>query len=155
MDPFEETSSEIELFHNRCLRSCLVISITTQWENHISNETIKQRWGDPDTINIKLIRQRMQWLAQMPSHRIPKMCFCGWLSQGGPKKRWKDIIRKKIIDLNIPESCWYDLANINQDLPGETITMSVWGLVKCHLAKLIYKLLSALNATEVSGALAT
>ena len=43
------------------------------------------------------------------------MCFFGWLSekrpQGGPKKRWKDIIRKDLNDLNIPESCWYDLAN--------------------------------------------
>ena len=33
--------------------------------------------------------------------------------------------------------------------------MPVWGPVKCHLAKLIYKLLSALNATEVSDSLVT
>ena len=43
------------------------------------------------------------------------MCFFGWLlekrPQGGPKKCWKDIIRKYLNDLNIPESCWYDLAN--------------------------------------------
>ena len=43
------------------------------------------------------------------------MCFFGWVlekrPQGGPKKRWKDIIRKDLNDLNIPESCWYDLAN--------------------------------------------
>ena len=32
-------------------------------------------------------------------------------SQGGPKKPWKDIIRKDLNDLNIPESCRYDLAN--------------------------------------------
>ena len=33
--------------------------------------------------------------------------------QSGPKKRWKDIIRKDLNDLKIPESCWYmyDLAN--------------------------------------------
>ena len=33
--------------------------------------------------------------------------------------------------------------------------MPVWSLVKCHLAMLIYKLLSALNAIEVSDALVT
>ena len=85
------------------------------------NETIRQRWGDPDTINIKLIRRHMQWLghlAQMPNHRIPKMCFFERLSekrpQGGPRKCWKDIIRKDLNDLNIPESCWYDLANTSR-----------------------------------------
>ena len=54
-------------------------------------------------------------MARMPNHQIPKMCFFGWLSekrpQGGPKKRWKDIIRKDLNDLKIPEGCWYDLAN--------------------------------------------
>ena len=63
----------------------------------------------------------------------------------------EDIIRKDLNDLKIPESCWYDLQ-INQDLPGKTITMPVWSLVKCHLAMLIYKLLSALNVSEVSDA---
>ena len=33
--------------------------------------------------------------------------------------------------------------------------MPVWNLAKCHLAMLIYKLLSALNVTEVSDALVT
>ena len=117
--PLKKHLQKLNSFYNRCLPLCLGICITSQWENHISNETIRQRWGDPDTMNIKLIRRRMQWLghlAQMPNHRIPKMCFFGWLSekrpQDGPKKRWKDIIRN-LNDLNIPESCWYDLANIS------------------------------------------
>ena len=118
MDPLKKHLQKLNSCHNICLRSCLGISITTQWENHISNKTIRQRWGDPDTINIKLIRQPMQWLghlARLPNHRIPKMCFFGCLSekrpQGGPKKCWKDIIRKDLNNLNIPESRWYDLAN--------------------------------------------
>ena len=63
--PFEETSLEIELFHNKGLWLCLGLSITTQWGNHISNETIRQRLGDLDTINIKVIRQRMQYLGHL------------------------------------------------------------------------------------------
>ena len=57
---FKKHLQELKSFHNRCLQSCLGISITTKWKNHISNETTRQRWGDPDTINIKLIRRRMQ-----------------------------------------------------------------------------------------------
>ena len=64
-EPFEETSLEIEFFYNKCLWLCLGISITTQWENHISNETIRQRLGDLDTINIKLIRHRMEYLGHL------------------------------------------------------------------------------------------
>ena len=126
------------------------------------NETIRQRWGDPDTINIKLIRRRMQWLghlAQMRNHRIPKMCFFGWLSekrpQGGPKKCWKDIIRKELNDLNIPESCWYDLANKPRSAWKDHYHACLESPAKCNLVILIYKLLSSLNATEVSDALVT
>ena len=53
-------SQKLNSFHNSCLRSCLGINITTQWKNDMSNETTTQRWGDPDTINIKLIRRCMQ-----------------------------------------------------------------------------------------------
>ena len=41
---------------------------------------------------------RLRHLARVPNHRIPKMCFNGWLSenclQGGPRKHWKDILLK-------------------------------------------------------------
>ena len=34
--PLKKHLQKLNSFHNRCLRSCLGISITTQWENHIS-----------------------------------------------------------------------------------------------------------------------
>ena len=34
--PLKKHLQKLNSFHNRCLWSCLGISITTQWENHIS-----------------------------------------------------------------------------------------------------------------------
>ena len=60
-----ESWTPLNSFHNGCLWLSLGISITTQWENRISNSTIRQRWGDPDTIIINVLRQHVQWLGHL------------------------------------------------------------------------------------------
>ena len=48
----------------------------------------------------------------MPDDHIPKQSLFGWLDkprpQGGPRKRWKDVIRKDLKSLAIPEEEWYE-----------------------------------------------
>ena len=60
-----ESWTPLNSFYNGCLWLSLGISITTQLENRISNSTIRQRWGDPDTIIISVLRQRVQWLGHL------------------------------------------------------------------------------------------
>ena len=84
------------------------------------------------------------------------MCFFVWLSekcrQGGARKCWKDIIRKDLNDLKIPENSWYDSAiHLDQDLLGESITLPAWSLANCHMAMLIYKLSCAVTASYVQA----
>ena len=50
----------------------------------------------------------------MPSHRIPKSALFGWLPQSyprcGPRRRWRDMIRKDLKDIEIKEEEWYEEA---------------------------------------------
>lgn len=61
--------------------------------------------------------RRLMWLghlARMPEHRIPKSVLFGWLSQprpqGGPRRRWRDVIRKDLKEMKISEEDWYEEA---------------------------------------------
>jgi len=73
--------------------------------------------GNEELIDHKVKRRRLEWLghiAHMPDHRIPKQVFFGFLKQphpqGGPKRRWKDVIRKDLKDLGVDEDKWYNEA---------------------------------------------
>ena len=50
----------------------------------------------------------------MPDYRIPKSTKFGWLPQPrprcGPKKKWKDVIRRHFIDIEVLEKEWYEEA---------------------------------------------
>ena len=43
--------------------------------------------------------------------RTPKACLLSWLPeprpQGGPRKRWRDVIGTDLKDMQIPEDTWY------------------------------------------------
>ena len=47
----------------------------------------------------------------MPDHRIPKSALFGWLTwprpRGGSRKRWRDVIRKDLKDIEVDEDEWY------------------------------------------------
>ena len=64
-----------------------------------------------------VMRRRLEWLghvAHMPEHRIPKSVLFGWLShprpQGGPHRRWRDVVMKDLKEVKIGEEEWYDEA---------------------------------------------
>lgn len=112
---------KLESFHHRCLRTILGISKSQQWEQRITSQEIRQRWGDTASITQKVAARRLEWLghlARMPEHRLPQKCLFGWLPQprprGGPKKRWKDAIKSDLQEIKVPETQWYKLARTSR-----------------------------------------
>ena len=89
-------------------------------------------------------RRRLEWLghiARMPDNRIPKKVLFGWLQQprpqGGPRRRWKDIIRQDLKDIGIDEGQWHNEAVTSIGKAGELcvdnhLTRSLMdGLLSC------------------------
>ena len=58
--------------------------------------------------------KRLQWLGPMADNRMPKSVLFGWLSEPrpryGPRKRWRDIIRKDLAYIGVDENKWYEEA---------------------------------------------
>ena len=107
----------LDAFHHRCVRTILGITNRHQWEQRITSDAVRQRWGDTRTVTQMVAARRMEWLghlARMPTHRTPQKCLFGWLPQsrpqGGPKKRWRDVIKADLKDLNLPEANWFKSA---------------------------------------------
>ena len=115
--PLRKDLKRLDSFHNRCIRSTLGITNQQQWDNHITSQSIRRQWGDMETVSDKVSKCRLEWLghlARMPDKRTPKVCLFSWLSepysQGGPLKRWRDVIRTDLKDMQIPEGRWYAKA---------------------------------------------
>ena len=115
--PLRKHLRKLNSFHHRCIRAVLGISNQQQWSQHITMVEIKRRWGDPESAAQKVARRRLEWLghlARMPEHRIPKSALFGWLPQPrprcGPRKRWRDVIRRDLKDIELDESEWYEEA---------------------------------------------
>ena len=104
-------------FHHKC--TMLRITNQQQWEQHITSESVREKWGDPETISSKVIKSRLEWLghvARMPDYRIPKKILFGWLLKsrpaGGPRKQWHDHIRKDLKLVGVSESdCYYEATH--------------------------------------------
>ena len=45
---------KLDYFHHRYIRSVLGITNRQQWEEHISSEKVRERWGDSETIAANL-----------------------------------------------------------------------------------------------------
>ena len=63
------------------------------------------------------MKRRLQWLghvARMSDKRIPKMALFGWLPlprpSYGPKRRWRDVVKRDMQQANISVNTWYDEA---------------------------------------------
>ena len=54
--PLQRHMKRLNTFHHRCIRSVLGISNEQQWEEHISSEMLRKRWGDEETITTKLMK---------------------------------------------------------------------------------------------------
>ena len=115
--PLKMHIRKLNTFHHRCLRAILGITNRQQWHERITSATVRRRWGNEECIDQMVKRRRLEWLghiARMPDNRIPKKVFFGWLQQprpqGGPRRRWKDIIRQDLKDIGIDEGQWYNEA---------------------------------------------
>ena len=85
-------------------------------ETHTMAE-VRRRWGDEETVGEKIQKRRMEWLghlARMPDYRLPKVMLFSWLPQPRPKykprKRWRDVVRKDLRDVEVGEHEWYEEA---------------------------------------------
>ena len=49
-------------FHHRCIRIILGISNHEQWTKHITMQEIRRKWGDDDTVEVKVhvAKRRLQ-----------------------------------------------------------------------------------------------
>ena len=119
--PLKRHVRKINSFHHRCIRTILGISNREQWPKHITMAEIRKRWGDNDTASDMVTKRRLQWLghlARMNDSRIPKTTLFGWLCQprpqSGPRKRWRDVVRRDLKDIKIAENEWYDEATTSR-----------------------------------------
>ena len=81
---------------------------------------IKRRWGDEENAAEKVKKRRLEWLghlAHMSEERIPKSALFGWLPQPhprcGPRRRWKDVIRRDLTDIEVGEDEWFEEATLS------------------------------------------
>ena len=115
--PLRKHLKKVNTFHHRCIRTVLGISNRQQWSDHITMAEIRRRWRDEETAAEKIKKRRLEWLghlARMPNHRMPKSALFGWLPQArprcGPRRRWRDVIRRDLKDIEVDESVWYEEA---------------------------------------------
>ena len=56
---------KLDAFHRRCVRTILGITNREQWEQHITSDAIRQRWGDTMTVTEMVAARRMEWLGHL------------------------------------------------------------------------------------------
>ena len=104
-------------FYHRCIKAILGISNKQQKDERITSAEVRRRWGEEQTVAEVVMGRRLEWLghvARMPDHRIPKSVLFGWLShprpQGGPRRRWRDVVKKDLKEVKVSDEEWYDEA---------------------------------------------
>ena len=54
----------------------------------------------------------------MPENHTPRICFFSWLPQprlrGGPRLRWRDVVRNDLKTKDVSEEKWYDEASVSR-----------------------------------------
>ena len=121
LDTVEKYLKKLDSFHNRCVRTVLGVSNREQWSQRITSAELRRRWGDTETATVKVMKCRLEWLghvAKMPENRTPKICLFSWLTQprprGGPRLRWRDVVRRDLRAMNVSEERWYDEATVSR-----------------------------------------
>ena len=49
-------------FHHWCIPTVLGITNRRHWMQHITPETVREKWDDYETVATKITRQRLEWL---------------------------------------------------------------------------------------------
>ena len=115
--PLKRHIQKLNTFHHRCLRAILEVSSGVRGLHQILYKVD----GEMKNVLIKR-RKRLEWLghiACMPDNRIPRKVLFGWLQQpspqGGPRRRWKGIIRQDLKDIDADKGQWYNEAVTSKD----------------------------------------
>ena len=116
--PLRRHEKRLNTFHHRCVRTIIGISNRQQCSERITKAEVRRRWGDEETVSEKVQKRRLEWLghlARMPDHRLPKVMLFSWLPQPrprcGPRKRWRDVVRKDLRNVEVGEHEWYAEAS--------------------------------------------
>ena len=104
---------KLNAFHMRCLRSLLGVT----WRDKVSNEDVLRRTGCCSLYQT-LKRRRLRWLGhlrRMPDGRLPKDVLYGELrsgerSRGRPLLRFKDVVKRDMLAMDIAADTWEQLA---------------------------------------------
>ena len=88
-----------------------------QWEQRITSAMTSEQWEDMESVAMKVTKRRLEWLghvARMDEDRMPKQMMFGWLPQarpqGGPRRRWRDVICCDLRAIAMSDKDWYDAA---------------------------------------------
>lgn len=60
-----QQKQKLKSFHHRCLRSILGIINSQQWEQCITSQEIRQRWGGTATVTEKEVACCSEWLGHL------------------------------------------------------------------------------------------
>ena len=71
------------------------------------------------SIEATILQHRLRWvghIARMPPTRLPKIILYGELAEGkrprgGPKRRFKDQLKRSLAQANIPDNNWEPIAH--------------------------------------------
>ena len=89
-----------------------------QWEMQITSASTDEQWGDLETVATKVAKRHMGWLGHLASMSdacsLKRMLF-GRLPKtrpaSGPRRRWRDVVRRDLKLLDVSEEHWYDAAH--------------------------------------------
>ena len=106
---YERHAKILNRFHLNCLRKILKIT----WQDRIPDTEVLERAGLP-SIHCLLCKAQIRWaghVVRMPESRLPKRLFYSELadgkrSQGGQKKRYKDMLKVSLKRFNIKPETW-------------------------------------------------
>ena len=87
------------------------------WHDRRTNLSVPQQAGIP-SVECAVVKNQLRWcghVVRMSSERLPKpMFYCemsdGKRGAGGPKRRYKDGLKKLLIPCEIPIANWENMA---------------------------------------------
>ena len=103
----------LESFHQKCLRAILNI----RWQDRVTNTAVLQKSG-LFSVDSMLCSTQLRWsghVSRMKDDRLPKQIFYSELTHGSrrrgrPLLRYKDTLKERLSDCDIPRDSWENLA---------------------------------------------
>ena len=95
-----ELRRQLEVCHNRFLRRMANITIYDVMEDHIKNDTIREKLGNCRTLHQTMELKRSKWLQKLANHdysRNPRKLLKAWLyNVKRPRGRTQQTIKKSL-----------------------------------------------------------